>query len=133
MNKYLPDKFKVAIGGYMGNSYSVELRNKKLIYNKNDTYNKNNKKSVLKPDREAWEKFWKILKEIDIWKWNRSYKPENDILDGTSWKIDIKYGDKEILSSGTNAYPPYSKIEVSEEFSRFCNAVSELLGGSEFR
>lgn len=127
MNKYVPDKFKVAIGGYTGNSYSVELRNKKLIYNKN------NKESVLNPDRETWEQFWKRVEEIDIWKWNRSYKPDNDIVDGTSWKIDIKYGDNEVLSSGTNAYPPSSKIEVSEEFSRFCKAVSELLGGSEFR
>lgn len=127
MNKYLPDKFKVAIGGYKGDSYRVELKDKKLIYNKND------KETVLNPDRQVWENFWKRVEEIDIWNWKRSYKPESDIVDGTSWKINIKYGDKEVLSSGSNAYPPSSKVKVSEEFSRFCEAVSELVEGRKFR
>ena len=125
--KHLPDKFIVAIGGYGGDNYSVEMKESTLIYRKNY------EEIVLEPDTKDWKEFWGTLEEIDIWKWQRDYNPERPILDGTSWKIDIQYGEKEVLSSGSNAYPPSSETEMSDEFLKFCQAVSDLCGGRKFR
>ena len=125
--KHLPDKFIAGIGGYFGDNFSVRVEDNKLIYKKND------KETILEPDAKAWQKFWETLEEINIWDWEREYKPDTPILDGTSWKIDIKYGEKEVLSSGSNAYPPSSEGEMSDEFLKFCQAVSDLCGGRKFR
>ena len=125
--KYLPDKFTAALGGYGGDNYSVRLEGDKLIYKKNY------EETVLEPDAEAWKEFWETLEEINIWDWETSYKPDTPILDGTSWKVDIKYGEKKVLSSGSNAYPPSSEERMSDDFKEFCQAVSDLCGGRKFR
>ena len=120
-DNYLPDIFKMFIGGYMGDSYFVEWNENVLLYRKNE------EEIEIKPDKQMWSKFWEEVNEINIWEWDRKYKPEERIVDGTSWKINIKYNDKEIVSSGSNAYPSNS------EFTRFCDAVSELVGKREFK
>ena len=126
-HKHLPDKFILGIGGFFGDNFSVKLEEDKLIYKKNDN------ETILKPDAETWQNFWETLEEINIWDWERDYKPDTPILDGTSWKVDIKYGEKEVLSSRSNAYPPSSEGEMSDEFLKFCRAVSNLCGGKKFR
>lgn len=117
--EYQPQELSFQIGGYFGSSYSVEWANENLVYQADD------EKTSLNPSQEEWTKFWQGLEELNVWDWERRYMPEEEIVDGTSWKIVLQYQGQKIESSGSNAYP--------NQFSQFCDLVEELCGGREFK
>ena len=53
-----------------------------------------------------------------------------DIVDGTSWNVDITYSGKILKSGGRNAYPYFDDDE--DVFGYFLKAVSTLVGGLTF-
>lgn len=73
------------------------------------------------------------LEEQEIWKWEKSYD-NPDVLDGTSWEIEIDLGDKRIRSSGMNSYPGIENegqeafVEATAEYNAFLAALKNLSG-----
>jgi len=59
-----------------------------------------------------------------VWQWWTRYE-DPGVCDGTSWKVDVAWGDKSIESSGCNGFP--------RDFGAYLEAVRALLGGLEFR
>jgi len=135
-----PEKLNLYIGGYMGTSYSVELKRGALLYKCWAGRWEGEETHTIKPSTEAWTKFWDRLDELGFWSWSGDYQPRGKILDGTSWSVAISAGERAVEAHGCNAYPPSSPRakrprEIGESGSRFddfCAAVSELLGGHAF-
>ena len=135
-----PEKLSLYIGGYMGTSYSVELKREALLYKCWSDGSREEEKYRIKPSEEAWTKFWGTLDDLGFWSWSGSYRPSSIILDGTSWSIELFAGDRSVEAHGCNAYPPGSPGakrprepgESGSRFNEFCQAVCELLGGRDF-
>ena len=134
------EKLSLYIGGYMGTSYSVELKRGVLLYKCWTDRPEGEEKHTIKPSPEAWAKFWGSLDELGFWSWSGSYQTRKRILDGTSWSVEISVGERSVEAHGCNAYPPDGpEAESSQEcgepgsrFNEFCAAVTELLGGHAF-
>ena len=135
-----PEKLSFYSGGYMGTSYSVELKRGALRYKCWSDRLGEEEKLSIKPSPDAWATFWKRLDELGFWSWDGSYQPRDIILDGTSWSVEMSAGDRSVEAHGCNAYPPSSPRakrpresgESGSRFGEFCEAVSELLGDRDF-
>lgn len=126
----IPQKLNLSIGGYPGPFYTLKLVEGKLIYNQTNIYTSEQAVS-LEPSVEEWRAFETKLNQLKIWDWKAFYKCE-DVLDGTSWAVDIRYSDKQITSEGSNAYPGSEEPAGSADFRSFLSAVRGLIGGLEF-
>ena len=134
------EKLTLYIGGYMGTSYSVELKRGALLYKCWADRSGEEEKHRIKPSPEAWTKFWRRLDEVGIWSWSGSYQTSRRILDGTGWSVEISVAGRSVEAHGCNAYPPSSPRakrprepgESGSRFNEFCEAVTELLGGHVF-
>ena len=118
-----PEKFEIHVGGYMGMSYSVEKKGTELIYKVYETGYSLKETSSITPSGKKWNQFWDSYNKLEIWKWKKRYE-DHDTLDGTSWKVYIKSGNKIIDSSGSNAGP--------ETLNEFFKSISKILGGINF-
>jgi hypothetical protein len=120
----IPDKFACIIGGYFGPSYAVEIdATGCLIYKTMGKEYKIRKTKNVSPDSKRWNDFWAVCDQINIWGWNERYE-DPETSDGYSWKVEIAYSDKAVVSSGSNEKP------VS--FDQFLKSVEKLIGGLEF-
>lgn len=128
-----PSEFKVYVGGYMGNSYSVELENGLLVYESMGRGYELLQRKEVKASSRSWAAFWKSCNKFCVWGWLPEY-PNPGICGGTQWDIVIKTQYRELNSHGDNAYPEGSRgyDENSYEFNGFLRAVSRLLGGEKF-
>ncbi|MCA0989293.1 hypothetical protein [Guptibacillus algicola] len=111
---------KANIGGFFGNSYEIEWRIS---------------------TGEVTHLYWEIsreedpvtfnttyhnahyldsIKSINLLRWKRDYQPEEMVLDGTSWSVEIEKGDKVISKHGCNAYP--------KTWEQFCELMEEVSG-----
>ena len=73
--------------------------------------------------QNSGKSFFDGCDRIGIWEWDSRYE-EPGILDGSSWRVVIEKGDKQIDSSCSNKGP--DKLDV------LFNSVRELLGGIDF-
>ena len=89
----------------------------------------------LTPTRAQWIRFRAELDSIGVARWNRTYHDDLGVLDGTSWSLEIRYEDVEVLSSGDNAYPENDPLSAvpSAAFNRLLKAVSRLLRRRTFK
>jgi hypothetical protein len=117
------EEFWISIGGYSGPSYSVEIQGENLLYKIYGSSYILEKTESMKPSPMQLDKFWEDCDEINIWQWKTRYE-DPDIIDGYSWKVDIKRGGKSIHSSGSNKTPA--------QFHKFLESVRELLGDVKF-
>ena len=132
-----PQIFAVSIGGYLGNFCSVEFKRGSLLYI--SWRDRIGERYRVTPSRAAWARFWWRLDEIGFWSWGGAYNTPR-ILDGTSWSVEVSSGLQYMRAHGCNAYPPHLSAgdegraphEMSPEFEKFCEAVSDLLGGHAF-
>ncbi len=125
-----PTTLSIAIGGYTGNSYAVEMTEDGLIYRSFSYGYEPNQVMPVTPDGEAWDAFRQALDDLDVWNWRPDYVNES-IMDGTNWHVEIEWGEKRVQSGGSNGYP--GGRESSRQFSGFLKAVSQLIGGRAFR
>ncbi|OPL10070.1 MAG: hypothetical protein AVO34_12345 [Firmicutes bacterium ML8_F2] len=114
-------KLKAYIGVFMGRSYKVEidfLRGKAEYEILEGLYATPAKETIyLIP--EKMNKFINDLKDINILNWQSRYENFN-VLDGTSWFVEIYIKGNNRLFEGSNAYP--------NQWDRFCKAIEETLG-----
>jgi hypothetical protein len=46
-----------------------------------------------------------ILESVDVWNWQREYRPDHPVFDGSSWELKIESNGQKMSSSGSNAHP----------------------------
>ena len=119
----LPSVFRAGIGGYTGDSFALEFDGDTLSYTPSGYGFEERASSVVVPTLDEWGAFRRTLDRIGTWNWDHRYE-EVGVCDGTSWSVEIRWGDRELDSSGSNAYPP--------KFDGFLKAVRKLLGGLPF-
>ncbi len=119
MGAGLPSAFRLSLTSFYGRSYSLVLREKKLIYEAT----RPTKKLTREPSEVDWNKFWKKSVKLKIWLWDSQYI-DGSSSDGTNWSVNIEIGNLKVKSYGSNIKP--------DNFSEFIIAVSELVPGLEF-
>ncbi len=61
------------------------------------------------PEKERWKKFWNVIDNINVWKWDKEYF-DRRVLDGTQWELLIKRkGRRKRRIFGSNDYPKEDK------------------------
>lgn len=129
-----PKKLRVHIGGYTGDSYSLETSRGRLKYQAFGYGHELRETLTLHPSHDDWQVFLQTLDDLDVWNWRSDYQNPG-ILDGTGWGVEIRWGSKTIVSAGSNSYPESKSLppgNVSSDFDRFLAAVSKLIGGKPF-
>lgn len=127
---YLPLRFNVSVGGFFNGGFSVGYENGTLIVQKGTPYDPSTEH--IAPSPEAWQTFLGKLDLLGVWKWQRSYW-NHDVLDGTQWAVDIKFGKKRLKCEGSNSYPledgsPNNDTSYTKTFAEFEKAVADLCG-----
>ena len=131
-----PTRFTARIGGFLGASYSVELRDGALLYTSSERGLRNQKHATLTPTAAQWRDFRQTLDDLKIWRWRADY-PRQGTVDGTQWMLDIAYADHALTARGDNNYPdaagkPNGRPETIEAFNRYLAAIKKLIGGKSF-
>ena len=118
-----PVSLEVSIGGFGTSDYQVTMVNDVLEYRSWDCSREAIQETIV-PTVARWKAFRRKLDKMDVWSWRKHYESELMILDGTQWDLELRYPDRVIRSSGSNAYP--------DNFNAFLRAVRALIGGLEF-
>ena len=129
-----PNQLEISIGGYMGSSYSLELKDSGLQYEHSGDHYSNPQIEVVPVTDEQWRAFRATLDSIGVWQWKSSY-PNPGICDGTQWSASIAFQDAKVECRGDNSYPEGEggADENNDPFEAFLGAVQTLIGGREFR
>jgi hypothetical protein len=125
----------MSIGGFMGPSFSVELTPEGLRYESFDEGHTNRRKVMIQPQSENWEALKRAVEKANVWQWQSEYYME--MMDGTSWELEVVWGPRRIQSTGSNAYPDASGAQSKDwnpgaGFEGILRAVSKLVGGRPF-
>jgi hypothetical protein len=132
-----PSRFSASIDNFGGHTYSVELRDGRLVYS--DTTPKIAAEPItITPSPEQWRAFRSAMDTIGVWTWHEKYMPNEMISDGTSWSLSLRYPDRSIVTGGGNCYPdahgdPTGVPLRTPAFRQFEAAIEALLGGRSFR
>jgi hypothetical protein len=131
----VPQRFHSRIGGFLGFTYELELRDGSLDYRKSGRGQKSEHVRV-RPTMDQWTEFRRELDALDVWRWRAQYVNPG-VVDGTQWSLDVAYHDRAIKTQGSNEYPgttPDSSgvPSASEAFTRYLKAVQRLVGGRAF-
>src|SRR3954471_17825261 len=132
----VPDKFSAHIGGVLGASYGVELKDGILSYTKSSRGGSAREQKTITATAAQWREFRQSLDEIKVWQWHSDY-PTHGVMDGTQWALDIDYSDHTLHARGSNNYPddtgkPNGSPEQTKAFRRYLAAVQRLIGADKF-
>lgn len=135
----VPTRFTAGIGGFLGASYSVELRDGALLYTSYTALEggrREQKQETLTPTAAQWRDFRRTLDALKVWQWRTNY-PNHGVSDGTQWTLDIAYADRSLTTRGDNNYPdgtrkPSGSDNSTKTFKRYLAAIRKLLGGKNF-
>ena len=128
----IPKSFDVSIGGFDGPNHAVTLTAKNLSYTYHESSNKNPTPITLTIPNERWIIFKKTLEGLHAENWQKLCKNPR-VMDGTQWKVHIHFDNYTVDSSGSNSFPTAdgscnNSPEISDDFKKFLNAMSELTG-----
>jgi len=115
-------KLAISIGGYFGPNYSLGLNGRELAYTKISEECPDGVVETVHPSNEQWRRFWKFMEECHE-EWDEEYV-DPEVMDGTSWSVEIETDEISIQSSGSNAYP--------DNFDEFLEEVTALMDGRAF-
>jgi len=124
-----PQQFEFYYGGvWFG--VSVQLQDgEKLVF---EQLLRGRERVLIKPSAEAWARFRRRLDQLDVWSWKEGY-PNEAVLDGAQWGIRLRYKDRTLDVSGSNAYPlpggaSNNYPEPTAHFKAFLGSVQDLIG-----
>jgi|TARA_B110000093_G_C12840211_1_gene354916 hypothetical protein len=101
--------FSFEFGGFSGDQYKIYNDNLDLIIEINQQ-RINYEEESHKISIEEWDVFWKVVDEIDAWRWGKDYFNQ-DVLDGIQWELIIdRKGKRRKRIFGSNDYPPNFKL-----------------------
>jgi hypothetical protein len=87
------------------------------------------------PTSEAWRAFWAAVDNAGVKNWNEQYVAAG-VVDGEGWGLRVVSNDRQVESSGSNAYPDRGgrqhDLERTAEFQSFLAAVNALVGQSSW-
>ena len=115
--------FETWIGGYLGPSYRVELREGEILYEVYERGYELHSSEILRPDEAAWGRFVGSLRKLSVWDWDERYLGI-DGPDGTTWYVVVGDTRRKVVSRGLNAYPP--------GFIDYLRSVRRLIEGRQF-
>jgi hypothetical protein len=132
----VPTHFVARVGGFLGSTYSVELKDGTLTYTVSGRGQTNVRHATITPTETDWREFRQTLDELKVWHWQSDY-PRGGVVDGTQWLFEIVYSDRALKSRGDNNYPdasgtPTGKPEFTPVFNRYLGAIKKLVGGKDF-
>ena len=115
-----------AVGGFFGPDYSVtidfELMN--IKYHEKTYYSDDNKWDIKEKniimDGAMVDSLENSIESLNLKSWDGGYLPKENIYDGTTWQVKMKFDEFEKVSYGENAYP----IEWNE----FCRTIEDITG-----
>jgi hypothetical protein len=120
-----PTRLIASIDTWKEASYRVELAADGSI-NYFDNLSGRARRTRIRVPAERWVTFRRHLDSAKVWSWRREYI-DVGVADGTGWRLQVSYADRQITSRGSNAYPP------RKQFEEFRTAVQELTGGRRFK
>ena len=118
MSLYLPEEFRITASSFYGRSFTLIIRDKKLIYHAT----KPEQKIIRDPAENDWNIFWKKTIDLKIWLWNKSYV-DHGSSDGQNWGIKLEFGKLKLQTYGSGDHP--------ENYKEFLEAAKVLIGGLE--
>ena len=132
----VPNKLSTHIGGFLGASYGLELKDGALTYTKASRGGSSREQKTITPTAAQWDEFRRTLDELKVWQWRADY-PNSGVMDGTHWSLDIDYSDHALHARGSNNYPdangkPNGSPESTQTFKRYLAAIQKLVGGEKF-
>jgi hypothetical protein len=138
MGDWAPVDLEVYVGNFAGASYGVWWDGEHLVYESFAAGYRNRRQAHTIPSSAQWRRFWRTMKEIDVWAWKphyepgERYEPADVIRDGTHWSITLAWRSSRVVASGDGAGPDDVDLDASPSFRCLCEAVSRLAGGAEF-
>lgn len=112
------------VGGYFGTSYRVEWHMKTGEVTHKLWENSMEENASIHTTTFNDASYLDSLKNTNLLSWKKDYQPNEMILDGTSWTVEIQTVNKVIEKYGSNAYP--------KEWEVFCELM-ERVSGKKFR
>ena len=101
--------FSFEYGGFGSDNYKIYNNGIDLIVEINH-HRINHEEFNRQTSSEQWDEFWKIVDEIDAWRWGKDYFNQ-EVLDGTQWELVIdRKGKRRRRIFGSNDYPPNFKL-----------------------
>jgi hypothetical protein len=136
---FAPKKLRAVIGGFLGSTYVVELRDGALRYTQKRGTSAGYgviSSATVTPTVQQWQEFRKFIDQLNIWQWRADY-PSQGTQDGTQWSLEIAYADHALQTHGNNSYPdssgkPNGKAIPTEAFNRYLAAIKKLIGDRSF-
>jgi hypothetical protein len=111
---------KAFVGGHFGDSYLVEIdltsRQVSWIYWEEGKQIATYQKTIR---TKTSERFIDQLKSVNLLDWNYKYE-ELNVCDGTGWSIEIFREGRDLVKSGSNAFP--------NEWDTFCSIIGKVAG-----
>lgn len=102
--------FSFEYGGFGSDQYKIYNINLDIIVEIN--HQGINHGEFNQTSSEQWDEFWRVIDEIDAWRWGKDYFNQ-DILDGTQWELVIdRKGKRRRRIFGSNDYPPNFKLLI---------------------
>ncbi len=113
-------RIKASVGGYFGSSYLVVID---LVDCNVSWINWEEGKEIGTYQKtirsKTAERFINQLKAVNLLDWKYKYEEPN-VCDGTGWSVEIFREDRNLVKSGSNAFP--------EEWDDFCSIIGEVVG-----
>jgi hypothetical protein len=148
----IPRAFYADVGSYAFGVYcEVKLEDGVLLYRYRGA-----KPIRVTPSIEQWREFRKELDAVGIWSWHADYFNPH-VFDGSQWRLEIEYADKNVKASGSNRWPDKDGVARPTEeerkqnietiqsgkrrtdiystptFDRYVTAIEHLLGDKSMR
>lgn len=116
-----PLLFAASVGGFMGESFKVNVNFSKntCVYTKFDSQYSNERTENRVFDEDKINTFFKSISRV-MSNWDKHYKTEDIVMDGTNWSAHLITSKGRISSSGSNAYP--------QNWRTFCKMISQAIG-----
>jgi hypothetical protein len=125
-----PQQFEIYYGSGVFGFVTVQLQDGgKLVF---ERHIRNRGQEVIEPSAEAWARFRRRLDRLAVWKWKGRYFTPG-VKDGTHWRVLLRYKDRTLDVSGSNAFPlpggaSNNFPETSPHFKAFLRSLQDLMG-----
>src|SRR4051812_49702931 len=100
----VPDKFSAHIGGFLGASYGVELKDGILSYTKSSRGGSAREQKTITATAAQWREFRQSLDDLKVWQWRAGDSTPRG-LGGTPGGLGICYSDPTPYPRGSDKYP----------------------------
>lgn len=138
MNEQAPEVLEIYVGSFRSPSYGLWWDGERLVYESFLSGYQERHQTFITPSGAQWQRFWRTMEAIDVWRWNQRYEPgarfepDAQIRDGMHWSLSLRYGKRSVESAGDTAGPDAADLDESTPFAMLTDAISRLTGGYAF-